>query len=546
MTETTEPNIDWANQLLEILDLDGEPDIRVRVLLWLARSVFDRDDLDSYQDVFLSPLGLTGGSSAIDGYITHVFDDTAEHVLLAWVGTGDSRADGLRNVLALVNLMSTEPASFEASLMSAPGGPFIVDELRRAERISPIQSWKIVAVSPQAWTTSDRNQLRSDRIDMWDPPRMSAIASARRDPNFLSTTLDIRVSDDERLLTSSGPRRVFVAPVPGADVADWPGIDDRRLFDLNVRFSLGGRTRVRRSLDEALGDADQSDFLASHNGLTVLCREVREYPDRLEVQNISVVNGAQSVIALHDNKASIESDLKVLVKFVELGQDDALARLIAVRSNTQNPVSGRNLRALDQSQIDMSQSLSDRGYYFDTRPDAGRGTVPLTIRNDDAAQWICTVYLQRPWLAVKRNSLFTPEIFQEIYGPDREAEQLILLYSLRQEVDATKDAYPADMRRAWLLTALTAMYLAGQILRADETTQPLLLEPATHEGDSKETKETLRGVAAFVASELVKHSDQSASSDTDFRTDFKRQRTLLDLASRTSKAWRLARRAATT
>lgn len=546
MTATTDDGSAWAAQLGEISDLDGESDTRARILLWLARSVFDRDDLDSYQDVFLTPILVGDGaiSAALDGYITHTYEDTLERVLLAWVGTGEARANGLRNVLALSQLAASGRESIEVGLRHAPGASFILDDLRRAERDYPLQAWKVVAVSPVPWTAHDRRSLgQTDQLDLWDSSRMMAIASAQRDPNFLHTSLDIRVPEDERLRTISGSRRLFVAPVLGLDIGNWPGIEDRRLFDLNVRFSLGGTTRVRRSLDDALHAQDQSDFLASHNGLTVLCRKVREHPDRLEIHDISVVNGAQSVIAFHANLNSIEPTLKVLVKFVELGEDDQLARKIAVRSNTQNPVSGRNLRALDQSQIDMAQALSGRGYYFDTRPDIGRGTVPKTIRNDDAAQWICTVYLQRPWLAVKRNSLFTPELFQEIYGNDRSPEQLILLHTLRQEIDATRSFYPPDMRRAWLLTALTAMFLAGQILRTDDSLQALLLAPTSPEGDAEPTKTKFREVAAFVANRLVDYQSNSSTSEGDFRTDFKRQRTLLDLASQTKKAWRLASRA---
>ena len=336
--------------------------------------------------------------------------------------------------------------------------------------------------------------------------------------------------------TSAGGRRVFVAPVPGTVIANWPGIDTRRLFDLNVRFGLGTRNRVRQSLDLALSAQSQDEFIASHNGLTVVCEEVSSTDRKLTIKNFSVVNGAQSVIALHENAQDLNPNLRVFVKFVEIGRDDKLASEIAVRSNTQNPVTGRNLRALDESQIRLRRELSDRGYVFDTRPDIHRRPAPHEIKNDDAAQWICTIYLERPWLAVKRTSLFVTETFQEIFSPDISGEHVILLNSIRRTIDAAKEQFPSDLRRAWLLTALTAMYLTGQVMRFNEEDRALLLSPENGAGDSDSTMTRLTELVAHVVAFMSARHDAVVSRDgyDNFRVEFKRQRALLEMSSEIS------------
>lgn len=547
-----QPPSPWLDQLREIELVDGEADSRMQVLLWLARAVFDQEDLDSYETVFPTALHLGGGGEGasagawVDGIAHQYLGDAVVHVVhvvFVWVRDGASRDPDLSNALEVGGLVKRNSDTLESKIQESDASSELHSELRRVRREADTYSWKVVAVTPTSWGASE-DEIANLGIDAWDAARMSRIAAAQRDPSLLRKTLTITATESERLQTFAGNRRVFVAPVRGVEIADWPGIEDRRLFDLNVRFSLGGSTRVRQSLDEAFGREGQGDFLALHNGLTVICHAVKESPTELKIEDVSVVNGAQSVIALADNRGKISDDLRVLVKFVEIGDDDELAREIAVRSNTQNPVSGRNLRALDESQIEMKKNLSRRGYVLDTRPDASRVPVPRTIKNDDAAQWICAVYLERPWLAVKRTSLFAPGIFQEIFSGERTPEQVILLNSLRGVLDAKQEVFTAGMRRAWLLTRLTAMYLCGQIMRFDADYQELLLTPSAPDGDSLGTLSSLETLAIFVAEYLCSRQEvqiRSNESD-DFRVEFKRQRTLLEMSAEVSKAWRLAKR----
>lgn len=139
---------------------------------------------------------------------------------------------------------------------------------------------------------------------------------------------------------------------------------------------------MRRELDAAIKrKADHPNFLAFHNGLTVLCGEIRELKNGdLRISGLSVVNGAQSVIAFKRNEKYITKSLHVLVKFVEAGDNPDLAGEVARRSNTQNPVNPRNLRALDGRQLLLLQQFEqypDFEYAVrpDTRPNEGRTVI---------------------------------------------------------------------------------------------------------------------------------------------------------------------------
>ncbi len=541
-----EPNR-LSDELKTLQDLEGESDPRVRTLLWLARAFYGQDELDSYSGVFTEPLTLDSAAGArVDGLVNHETADELHHVLFVWIA-GRARSNQIDRALELSAALTGRAEQVERELMHATLTQPLISELRPLRRSFESWAWRVAIISDRGWTRAEKERLdRADstKLDRWTSDQLEELAAARLDPAWLQATTHVEVRESERLQTTAGNRRVFVAPVPGTTIAQWPGIENRRLFDLNVRFGLGTRNRVRQSLDAAFLEQKQEDFIASHNGLTVVCESVDATTDSLTIRNFSVVNGAQSVIALHENLAYLGPELQVLVKFVEVGPDDALASEIAVRSNTQNPVTGRNLRALDESQIRLRRDLSARGYLFNTRPDSSRRVVEHEIRNDDAAQWICAIYLERPWLAVKRTSLFAPETFQEIFAQTVSAEKVILLHTLRDEVQRARSKFPDDLRRAWLLTALTTMYLAGQLLRLDAADRALLFDPAEGSGDSAETRERLRQIVTAVLEFLSSRHERAKSESgwDNFRVDFKRQRTLIEMSSEVVRAARMRAR----
>lgn len=101
----------------------------------------------------------------------------------------------------------------------------------------------------------------------------------------------------DRLVVGQPPARIAVAAVAASDLVAWGGIDDRTLFELNVRRELRPN-KVSRQLDGAIERlADHENFLAYHNGITVVCESFTVDEEALIIKNPSVVNGAQSVVS---------------------------------------------------------------------------------------------------------------------------------------------------------------------------------------------------------------------------------------------------------
>ena len=213
-------------------------------------------------------------------------------------------------------------------------------------------------------------------------------------------------------------------------MADLPGIDDRTLFAQNVRLDLG-RTRVNKDIDATLAEVDEhSSFLTYHHGLTMLCREVEHSGDNeVRISNFSIVNGCQSAVALRRNHGSLTDDLLLPVKIVKVGEADKLADEITYRSNNQNAINLKDLRANDSTRVilkgQFADVFGDRVQYVIKRGE--EVTAPVVIHNDLAAQILLALYNGEPYLAHRKFALFDQN-YKQVFHPRIGASHIYLGY----------------------------------------------------------------------------------------------------------------------
>jgi len=328
-----------------------------------------------------------------------------------------------------------------------------------------------------------------------------------------------------------------MAAVRADDIVSWPGIDNRSIFEFNVRREVR-RNRVRAQLERAIRQShEHKDFLAYHNGMTVICESFLEEPSRLIVENPSIVNGAQSAIAFAagSDAGELTEDLRVFVKFVEISGRPQLAKEISWRSNTQTAVNARNLVALGGPQARITSEFATLypGIIYETKPDASLARPPgaHVIANDDAAQLLCAIFNAMPWLAVKRLVLFESDNHALIFNESITASNVLLADVIRQHVDDEAVRFPDLYRKSWRLTRIVAVYLVGQILRADSELHKILDDPETALRDRVALSKSLQLPTRVAAATLKQRHDQRDRSDeTDaFNVDFKSQEVLHEL-----------------
>ncbi|MEV4497079.1 AIPR family protein [Micromonospora arborensis] len=164
------------------------------------------------------------------------------------------------------------------------------------------------------------------------------------------------------------PYEAFQGIVSVADIAEWYDTHEDRLFDRNIRKPLG-ITQVNQGLIETL-TADPHNFWFFNNGITVLSdtvdpeyfqRAAKRSPVTLKLDGASVVNGAQTVHAIHrafrkDPEAI--ADGYVTVRVISLKNcPPGFADAVTTATNTQNRVERRDFVALDPVQRRIKQDF---------------------------------------------------------------------------------------------------------------------------------------------------------------------------------------------
>ena len=531
---------------------------RAILLLWYMRSLMGVDDLEAYE--FVCDGDKDGG---IDGlYWEKASEDDQLDVLTIFqskfpetpkqVGRTDleglvASTDKFKSVEALTTFLQGDVEPQLRALIDRFG---LLERLNGADAKKPAFEVRLVFVTAgvltgeantYATTVNDTNG--SGYLTTRDLKTLGPIAASISNPGTPPVELSIELPRADRLEAGESPRRVMIAPIRADEIVTWDGISDRSIFELNVRRELRPN-RVRKQLDAAIQrETDHPDFLAFHNGLTVTCESFELEPGKVLVHGASIVNGAQSVVALHSAsiRGYLTSDLQVFVKFVETAGRPTMAEQVSRRSNTQNPVNPRNLVANAPRQRSLAASFSEQfpDYVYETKPDATL-KVPegkTLIANDEAAQLVCAFYNRQPWLAVKKNSLFEPEnhprVFHENIGP----AEILLAHHVATAIDAERERFPADYQKSWRLTRLVATYLVGEVLRADDDNvayRKVLDDPPSTLSNPDELALLLRGLSRQVAATLKVHHRTQIDEHgyDDFKVHFKNESELRALRSK--------------
>lgn len=183
-------------------------------------------------------------------------------------------------------------------------------------------------------TVYDAEKIITDFVDL--------DAESGVDDTFTFNTSDTEIINYQTV--DDVTAKIFLANA--LQLTKMKGISDSSLFSRNVRYSLGN-TKVNKSLLASIKDKkEHKNFPLYHNGITVLCDHmIAPNDDELAVSRYMVVNGAQSLTSLLSAKASISTDLKILVKVIALGGNAELTDKITQNSNNQNAIKARDMRS---------------------------------------------------------------------------------------------------------------------------------------------------------------------------------------------------------
>jgi hypothetical protein len=273
----------------------------------------------------------------------------------------------------------------------------------------------------------------------------------KSDGDIRALVVNIPVLDLLRIVIDD-PELRLQADLPSYDVLK--GVDVQEdAFDQNVRVYLKQRSKINRNIKKtALGD-ESFRFFYFNNGITITCDEYTFVKNQrnpvIELKNLQVVNGSQTIHALLEAFNEDDSRLAkmdVLCRIYET-KNAALSTKIAEYTNSQNPVSSRDIRSIDFIQEKLDSEFQALGYYYE-RKKSLYADKPKNKRIDaeKAGQVLMSFFNELPGEAKNdKRLIFREEYYDKVFSDDITAEKVLLGVKLFDKIEEVKAKVKAEV-----------------------------------------------------------------------------------------------------
>lgn len=356
----------------------------------------------------------------------------------------------------------------------------------------------------------DRNRIAEEYIELFGAAGIEEWA-------------DFDISDIGAIEYSAGSEaNVYIFLASTSDLLSLKGLSDGSLFSQNVRLSLGN-TKVNKDISKTITDkSEHISFPLYHNGITLLCDQAIISEDKLRVKDYVVVNGAQSLSVIFHNKASVTSDLRVLVKAVEVKGNRELASRITTRSNNQNPTKPRDMRSNHPIQARLKEEFQRINYkdyaYEIKRGEALDGTV---ITNEEAGGLLLAFDLQEPWSCHQVYKLFD-EKYADIFGrPEVNAARIILLHIIMDAIIEEMSKLENEALAGYKLTRYFLLFCLSKIIRKDDIVRKAFAAPEKILADERRLQKLIDGIRSVTTGAILDLNHEANAEDFDYKSSLK-------------------------
>ncbi len=233
------------------------------------------------------------------------------------------------------------------------------------------------------------------------------------------------------------------------DIEDYGTITEKKIledaFEDNVRVYLKQRSKINRNIREtALSDESQR-FFYFNNGITITCSSFNYPASRrspiIELENIQIVNGSQTIHALHDafcQDISKFEDMDILCRIYET-RNEKLSTDIAEYTNSQNPVKSRDIRSNDFIQKKLESELIIKGFFYERKKNQHfEQAKRLRIDAEKVGQALMAFYNNLPAEAKNKKRLIFSEKYDSIFTDELTADKVLLSLKIWEHIEERK------------------------------------------------------------------------------------------------------------
>lgn len=368
---------------------------------------------------------------------------------------------------------------------------------------------------------------RETGLDVWPRTRLAEALPHVTKPLLQSETISLPTSGGviHTAIGSNGDE-MAIGLVSAKELVNLPGISDRSIFSQNVRLYRGATKVNKGLLDESLRKSDEHPyFQAYHNGLTLITDSLSVGDgQKLNLKGVGVVNGCQSLVTMFDNRDSITSKMRLVVKVVQVGKNSDRVDKITYRSNSQNAVTMRDQRSTDVTMRSLQSRIQEAfpGEFAMRVKEGETVAASDVIDNTLVAQLVMACFREEPWAAVRKVRLFEDD-YRTLFNIRLTPERVYLLHLIDEAIRAHQDDLAASLRPSFAAVRFTLAYLLTCVLRATEEGMDLLQEPAEHLADKSVLSAALDSIATEVVLTLNDFIEEQEADDESFdaKTAFK-------------------------
>ncbi|MBB6553365.1 AIPR family protein [Nonomuraea rubra] len=180
------------------------------------------------------------------------------------------------------------------------------------------------------------------------------------------------------------------------------------LFESNVR-DYAGSTAVNTAIGETLKTATREDFWWFNNGVTIVAEAAQISGKKIVIRDPQIVNGLQTSHEIYKyfENGGKDLDRALLVKIVVAPQAGTTRDRIIRATNSQTALPAGALRATEQIQKDIEESLNYRGgYYYERRANYYRNqgyAIDQVVSMARLAREMTAFRLQEPHTALQHS-----------------------------------------------------------------------------------------------------------------------------------------------
>jgi hypothetical protein len=205
----------------------------------------------------------------------------------------------------------------------------------------------------------------------------------------IQVTEELNLEAKEKISESGPGWRAFVVSINGKILYQLYETHKNALFSANLRDFLGTRkvagnvnNRIRTTAEESPGM-----FFVLNNGITLVTKKAEADDSRLRIYGVSVVNGAQTIGAIHAVGVDHAKNVSVVARIIVVDDEKMIPRIVA-GNNTQNSIVAWDRRSNDPVQVRIKKEFGDKGVEYVHRRDNRRKSV-TSLFVDQVGQMLC-------------------------------------------------------------------------------------------------------------------------------------------------------------